>query len=129
MPLMIVAIQLAPRELESLPMTIFGDGKQTRSFCYVSDLIEGFVRLMNSDLREPCNLGNPVERTILELAEAVHRMVGMDGDLTHKPLPTDDPSRRRPDISRAQKHLGWAPKISFEEGLQRTIDWFRENSD
>jgi len=115
--------------LGGTPLTVFGDGLQTRSFCYVSDLIEGFVRLINSDLREPCNLGNPVERTILELAEAVHRIVGIEGDLTHRPLPEDDPTRRRPDISRAQERLGWAPKVSFDDGLQRTIDWFQQNTD
>ena len=118
----------ATQALGGKPLTVFGDGQQTRSFCYVSDLIEGFIRLMNSDLTEPCNLGNPVERTVLDLAEAVHRIVGIEGALTHKPLPTDDPSRRRPDISRAQQNLGWAPKVSFEEGLQRTVDWFRENA-
>jgi len=106
-------------------LTVFGDGRQTRSFCFVSDLIEGFIRLINSDLKDPCNLGNPVERTILELAEQVHRIVGLEGSVTHKPLPEDDPTRRRPDIGRAQTHLGWAPRVSFDEGLTRTIEWFR----
>ena len=108
-------------------LTVFGDGLQTRSFCYVSDLIEGFIRLMNSDLTEPCNLGNPVERTILDLAHAIHRIVGIEGAITHKPLPQDDPSRRKPDISRARQHLGWTPQVSFEEGLRNTVEWFRQS--
>ena len=115
----------ATQALAGKPLTVFGDGLQTRSFCYVSDLIEGFVRLINSDLGLPCNLGNPVERTILDLAEQVQRLAGLDGQIVHKPLPEDDPTRRRPDIGRAQEHLGWAPKVTFEDGLSRTMEWFR----
>ena len=110
--------------LQGKPLTVFGDGSQTRSFCYVSDLIDGFIRLIESDLREPCNLGNPTEQTILELAERVNRIVGSSAGIELKPLPTDDPSRRRPDIGRANRELGWAPKMSFDQGLAETIAWF-----
>ena len=110
--------------LQGRPLTVFGDGSQTRSFCYVSDLIDGFIRLIESDLREPCNLGNPTEQTILELAERVNRIVGNAAGIELKPLPTDDPSRRRPDIGRANRELGWAPKMSFDQGLAETIAWF-----
>ncbi len=106
-------------------LTVFGEGEQTRSFCYVDDLIDGFVRLIESDLTEPCNLGNPVEQTILELAERVNRIVGSTGGIVHKPLPEDDPTRRRPDIGRAESRLGWRPKVAFDDGLTRTIDWFK----
>ena len=110
--------------LNQQPLTVFGDGAQTRSFCYVDDLVEGFIRLMESDLVDPCNLGNPVERTILDLAERVNRITNNPGGVVHRPLPVDDPTRRRPDIGRAQQALGWAPKVSFEDGLSRTIQWF-----
>ena len=108
-------------------LTVFGDGSQTRSFCYVDDLIDGFIRLTESELAEPCNLGNPVEQTILELAERVNAIVGNPAGIAHRPLPVDDPTRRRPDISRAQAELAWKPKVSFEVGLARTIDWFQSN--
>ena len=107
------------------PLTVFGTGQQTRSFCYVSDLIDGFVRLMESDERQPCNLGNPVEQTVLELADRVNRIIGNNAGVIHQPLPTDDPTRRRPDIGRAIESLGWTPKVSFEQGLANTIDWFK----
>ena len=110
--------------LQGRPLTVFGDGSQTRSFCYVSDLIDGFIRLIESDLREPCNLGNPTEQTILELAERVNRIVGNAAGIELRPLPTDDPARRRPDIGRANRELGWAPKMSFDQGLAETIAWF-----
>jgi dTDP-glucose 4,6-dehydratase len=106
-------------------LTVFGEGGQTRSFCYVDDLIDGFIRLIESDLTEPCNLGNPVEQTILELAERVNRIVGSPAGIVHKPLPEDDPTRRRPDIGRAESRLGWRPKIAFDDGLARTIAWFK----
>ncbi len=109
------------------PLTVFGDGKQTRSFCYVSDLVDGLIRLMESDLTEPCNLGNPAERTMLELAEHINNVTDNAGGLTFRPLPTDDPTRRQPNIGRAEEHLGWAPKVGFEDGLDRTINWFREH--
>ena len=114
--------------LAGQPLTVFGDGSQTRSFCYVSDLIEGFLRLMESALEVPCNLGNPSEQTILELAERVNRIVGNPAGLITRPLPVDDPTRRRPDIGRAQTQLGWTPKMSFEQGLEKTITWFAENA-
>lgn len=111
--------------LRGKPLTIFGDGKQTRSFIYVDDLISGLMRLMGSGLMEPCNLGNPVEHTVLELAEKVVRLVGRaDNTIEHKPLPVDDPTRRKPDISRAQNLLDWNPKVSIEQGLERTIRYF-----
>ena len=118
-----VSLALAGR-----PLTVFGDGSQTRSFCYVSDLIDGFIRLIESGLGEPCNLGNPSEQTILELAERVNRIVGNEAGITFKPLPTDDPTRRRPDIGRASHELGWAPKMSFDQGLAETIAWFSEQA-
>ncbi len=111
--------------IEGRPLTVFGDGLQTRSFCYVSDLVEGFLRLMESDLTEPCNLGNPHERNMLELAEYVNRYTDNAAGIVHKPLPPDDPRRRRPDISRARAELGWAPEVSFELGMERTVAYFR----
>lgn len=115
----------ANQALAGHPLTVFGAGHQTRSFCFVSDLVEGFVRLMESNLERPCNLGNPVEQTILELAERVNRLTNNTSGVIHKPLPEDDPTRRRPDISRATEALGWKPMVSFEEGLAKTIEWFR----
>lgn len=107
-------------------ITIYGDGTQTRSFCYVDDLIEGFVRLMNqTETVGPVNIGNPGEFTMLELAERVLKLVGGKSKIVHKPLPMDDPKQRRPDISLAQKALGWEPKVPLEEGLKRTIAYFR----
>jgi dTDP-glucose 4,6-dehydratase len=109
------------------PLTVFGDGLQTRSFCYVTDLVEGITRLMESDLGEPCNLGNPSERNMLELAEYINKYTGNPAGIVHKPLPKDDPTRRRPNISRAQEHLGgWEPQVPFEEGMKRTVAYFRE---
>jgi UDP-glucuronate decarboxylase len=113
--------------LRGEPLTIYGRGDQTRSFCYVSDLIEGFVRLMGSELEaEPVNLGNPDEHTILEIAERVIAMTGSSSRLEHRPLPTDDPVRRRPEIARARERLGWQPTVVLEQGLQGTIAYFRE---
>ncbi len=112
--------------LTQQPITIYGDGKQTRSFCYVDDLIEGFIKLMNSPkgFTGPVNLGNPVEFTILELADMVIEMTGSKSELVRKPLPQDDPVKRKPDISIAQEKLGWQPKVPLREGLQKTIDYF-----
>jgi UDP-glucuronate decarboxylase len=110
------------------PITIFGDGAQTRSFCYVDDLIEGMIRLMNSrdGFTGPVNIGNPVEFTIRELAEMVIEMTGAKSELVQMPLPSDDPTQRRPDISLAKKELGgWEPKIALRDGLAKTIDYFR----
>jgi UDP-glucuronate decarboxylase len=109
-------------------LTVYGDGKQTRSFCYVSDLVEGFIRLMASDEMQatPVNLGNPGEFTILELADLVRKYTGSASDLSWQPLPKDDPTLRRPDITVARERLGWEPTIPLEEGLERTIAYFRE---
>ena len=113
--------------LRNEPITIYGEGEQTRSFCYATDLIEGFVRLMASPHgADPVNLGNPRETTVRELAELTRRLVGSKSELVQAPLPKDDPTRRKPDISRAQKLLdGWAPTVSLEKGLSATIDDFK----
>ena len=106
-------------------ITIFGDGMQTRSFCYVDDLIEAFLRMMSTEgATGPINIGNPHEFTMLELAEAVLRLTGSKSKLVNRPLPKDDPSRRRPDISQAQRLLGWEPKVELEAGLMKTIEYF-----
>ncbi len=112
------------KALSGRPVTIFGDGSQTRSFCYVSDLIEGLHRLMLSDERYPVNLGNPAEMTIREFAEHVCRLTGASSQVEHRPLPEDDPKKRQPDISKARRILGWEPKIGLEEGLRLTIKYF-----
>lgn len=111
--------------LKGIPLTVYGDGSQTRSFCYVSDLVDGLMRLMNGDFIGPVNLGNPDEYTILQLAESIQRMVNPDAEVKFEPLPQDDPRRRKPDITRAKTHLGWEPTIPLELGLQKTIDDFR----
>lgn len=109
-------------------LTVYGEGSQTRSFCYVDDLVEGFILFMNqAEIIGPMNLGNPGEFTMLELAEMVLRKVGGPSRVTHKPLPADDPKQRRPDITLAKKHLGWSPKVSLEEGIERTIHYFRSS--
>ncbi len=105
--------------------TVFGDGTQTRSFCYVRDLVDGLVRLVLSDVGEPVNIGNPREMTMLEFAEAVRAAAGGGGRIVHQPLPKDDPKQRRPDITRARTLLGWEPRVPLEEGLRETIAWFR----
>jgi len=112
--------------LENEPITIYGDGSQTRAFCYVDDLIDGFIRLMDApdDLTGPINLGNPREFTIRQLAEKVIEMTGSASTLSYEPLPTDDPVQRRPDITQARDHLGWEPTIALQEGLARTIPYF-----
>jgi dTDP-glucose 4,6-dehydratase len=107
------------------PLTVFGDGLQTRSFCYVSDLVEGISRLMESDLTTPCNVGNPHEMTMLQLAEYINRFTGNKAGIVHRPLPKDDPTRRRPDITLARTRLGWEPQVDFEEGVSRTVAYFR----
>ncbi len=112
--------------LRGEPITIFGDGRQTRSFCYVDDLVEGLIRLMNKEgITGPMNFGNPDERTIKEIAELVIRLTGSASEIVYKPLPKDDPVRRKPDISLAKKNLGWQPKVKLEEGLPRVIEYFR----
>jgi len=106
-------------------LTIFGDGKQTRSFCYVSDLVDGLFRLANSEERYPVNLGNPVELTILEFAEQTQRLMGTNSALTFQPLPSDDPKQRQPDISKAKRVLGWEPKVGLDDGLRETVEYFK----
>ncbi len=113
--------------LDNKPLTVFGDGSQTRSFCYVSDLIEGIYSLMLSDVNEPVNIGNPEELTILEFAKEIISLTGSRSKISFKPLPEDDPKTRKPDISRARKLLKWQPKVSLEEGLKMTVEWFRKN--
>jgi UDP-glucuronate decarboxylase len=112
--------------LKNQPITIYGDGSQTRSFCYVDDLVDGLIRLMNSaeELTGPINLGNPTEFTILELAQKVIDISGSKARIIHKALPQDDPKQRKPDIALARKELHWTPKIALEEGLTRTIEYF-----
>ena len=106
-------------------VTLYGDGSQTRSFCYASDLVDGLMRLMDSDVTDgPVNLGNPVELTVVDLAERVLRMTGSKSRLVHRPLPIDDPRRRRPDISRAKTLLDWQPRVSLQQGLEATVEWF-----
>ena len=111
--------------LQGVPLTVYGDGSQTRSFCYVADLVEGLIRLMNSDHTGPVNLGNPGEYTILQLAETIQSMINPDVPLQFKPLPKDDPTRRKPDITRAKEWLGWEPTVPLKEGLVTMIEDFR----
>jgi dTDP-glucose 4,6-dehydratase len=112
--------------LRGEPITVFGDGSQTRSFCFVDDNVEGIWRLLHADVAEPVNIGNPEEMTIREFADAVQRHVGSRCPVVHRPLPQDDPRVRRPDIGRARALLGWEPTVGFEEGMRRTVPWFRE---
>lgn len=111
--------------LKNKPITVFGEGRQTRSFCYVSDLIEGIYRLMNSPTCEPVNIGNPHELTVLEFAKEIVKATGSRSRIVYKPLPQDDPKQRRPDITRAKTILKWEPKVPLAEGLQKTIEYFR----
>ena len=111
--------------LKGEPLTVYGDGSQTRSFCYVSDLVEGLIRLMNSDHSEPVNIGNPGEYTILELAQTIQNMINPDAEIVFKPLPQDDPKQRQPDITRAKTWLGWEPTVPLDEGLKMTIADFQ----
>jgi dTDP-glucose 4,6-dehydratase len=108
------------------PMTVFGQGKQTRSFCYVDDLVDGIWRLLQSGLEEPCNIGNPHEMTILEFAETIRDAVGSKSEILFKPLPVDDPQTRQPDITRARTVLGWEPKVPLAQGLESTIRYFKQ---
>ena len=116
--------------LRGKPLTVFGDGSQTRSFCYVSDMVDGLVRLASSEERFPVNLGNPVELTILEFAKRISGLTGRELKISHEPLPSDDPRKRQPDISKARRILGWEPKVSLEDGMRETIAYFSasENS-
>jgi dTDP-glucose 4,6-dehydratase len=111
--------------LEGRPITVFGDGSQTRSFCYVDDLVEGIWRLLHSEEVEPVNIGNPAEMTILEFAKAVVELCGSRSEISFEPLPEDDPKVRQPDITKAKEILGWEPKVDLQDGLQRTLEYFR----
>lgn len=112
--------------LRGEPLTVFGDGSQTRSFCFVSDLVEGILRLSSSGLNEPVNIGNPSEITVLEFAEAVIKLTGSSSKIVFRPLPEDDPRKRKPDITKAKRELGWEPSVKLEEGLRHTIKWFKK---
>jgi len=114
--------------LSNQPLTVFGDGSQTRSFCYVSDLVEGIHKLMFSDVHDPINLGNPEEITVLELAKQILKITESRSQIVNRPLPENDPKLRRPDIARAQQLLGWSPRIDLDTGLDKTIDWFNKLS-
>lgn len=114
-----------PQALNNDSITVFGDGSQTRSFCYVDDLIEGIYRVLISEYHEPVNVGNPKEMTIKELAETIIKVTGSRSEITYKPLPVDDPKVRQPNIELAKKILGWVPKVPLEEGLRKTVAWFK----
>jgi nucleoside-diphosphate-sugar epimerase len=111
--------------LANEPITVYGDGSQTRSFCYVSDLVEGIVRLLRSDQSGPVNCGNPLEVSILEFARKIKALTGSKSEIVFRPLPEDDPKVRQPDIGLARRLLGWEPVVSLEDGLRKTIDYFR----
>ncbi|MEI9998407.1 MAG: UDP-glucuronic acid decarboxylase family protein [Verrucomicrobiota bacterium] len=111
--------------LKGEPISVFGDGSQTRSFCFVSDLIDGIYKLSQSDFHEPVNIGNPIELTIKEFAERIVHLVGSKSTISYHPLPTDDPKQRRPDITRAWQRLGWKPVVDLEAGLRETIEYFK----
>ena len=113
--------------LSGRALTVFGDGSQTRSICYVSDLVDGVYKLMNSDVDTPVNIGNPEEMTILQLAEKIIAITGSQSEIAFKSLPEDDPKVRRPDIAKARKLLGWEPSVMADEGLRRTVDWFSQS--
>jgi dTDP-glucose 4,6-dehydratase len=106
-------------------LTVYGDGSQTRSFCYISDLVEGIWKLMHAEVNDPVNIGNPHEMTLLDLAKQILRLSGSRSEIVFGPLPTDDPKVRQPDIGRARRLLGWEPRVDFEDGLRRTIEWYR----
>jgi len=112
--------------LEAKSLTVFGDGTQTRSFCYVSDMVQGIYKLLLSDINEPINLGNPQEMTINDFAKLLLKLTRSKSKIIHKPLPVDDPKIRQPDITRAKKLLKWSPRVSLEEGLQKTIEYFKK---
>jgi len=112
--------------LSNKPLTVYGEGSQTRSFCYVDDLVDGIYKLMLSDVNQPVNLGNPNEITVLELAEKIVKLTDSKSKIVHKPLPQDDPKVRCPDIGRARKLLDWKPNIDLQEGLSKTVDWFKK---
>ena len=121
-----VVSNLIGQALKGQPLTVYGDGSQTRSFQYVTDLVEGFISLMGADYHQPVNIGNPEEKTVLELAKIVKEMTGCSAPIVFEPLPTDDPRRRLPDISTAKRVLNWSPKTGLTQGLEATIAWYRE---
>jgi UDP-glucuronate decarboxylase len=123
-----VVSNLIVQALKKEPLTIYGDGKQTRSFCYVDDLIDGMIRLMNSaeDIKGPVNIGNPDEFSVIDLAEKIQKKLDVKEPLTFRPMPSDDPKQRCPDIALAKKQLGWEPKIPLDSGLDQTIPWFKK---
>ena len=108
------------------PLTVYGDGAQTRSFCYVEDEVRGLLALLDSDLDGPCNIGNPDEFTVRELADLVIEVTDSTSEVVHEDLPVDDPAKRRPDITRARTELGWEPKVQLREGIERTVEWFKD---
>ena len=116
-----------PQAIKGESLTVFGDGSQTRSFCYVSDLIEGIYRLMMSDVNDPVNLGSSNEMPVMEFANKVLEITRSRSGIVYKPLPVNDPKVRRPDITRAKKYLDWEPVVGLREGLEKTIEWFRRN--
>jgi dTDP-glucose 4,6-dehydratase len=120
-----VISNLMMQALAGKPLTIYGDGLQTRSFCYVSDLIDGIVRLAHCDEHDPVNLGNPTEFTMLQCAQEILKVTGSNSPIVHRPLPQDDPARRCPDISKARDFLGWEPKVCLREGLQKSLAYFQ----
>jgi dTDP-glucose 4,6-dehydratase len=113
--------------LEGKPLTVYGDGSQTRSFCYVDDQVRGILALLDGDVTGPVNIGNPGEFTVRELAELVLELTGAESDIVYEPLPVDDPTQRRPDITLAREQLGWEPLVPLREGLERTAAWFRQS--
>lgn len=119
-----VVSNFVSQALEGAPLTIYGDGRQTRSFCFVDDLVRGLVLMADANVLGPVNLGNPAEVAVADLAEAVRLLTGSDAPVTYRPLPADDPTRRRPDIDKAEELLGWHPTVGLDEGLRRTIEWF-----
>jgi dTDP-glucose 4,6-dehydratase len=116
---------LISQALAGRPLTVYGDGSQTRSFCYVADMVDGILALLYSDVKEPVNIGMPEELTVLEMAEMIREAVDGELEIVYRPLPVDDPRRRRPDITRAVELLEWRPRVSVSEGLAKTIEWFR----
>ena len=124
-----VISNLMTQALRGEPLTVYGDGMQTRSFCYVSDLIAGILALADSNEHLPVNIGNPEEWTILSCAEEILKLIGSDKKIVFKPLPQDDPTRRRPDISKAIRLLGWTPKIQLRQGLEMSLAYFRANAE
>jgi dTDP-glucose 4,6-dehydratase len=121
-----VVPNLVSQALQGKPLTVYGDGSQTRSFCYVSDLIDGIYRLLMSGEVEPTNIGNPTEMTIREFAEHINALTGNAAGICYEPLPKDDPRQRQPDISKARRVLGWSPKVELQEGLEKTVAWFAD---